>query len=179
LQIATWPRIEAIHPDGRLSARFDNHRQIEFSGNEHRHLDHGYAVTSHSAQGLTTERVLVHADTSVHPEPLNSRFGYVSISISRASHEATLFTDDLAKLEPQLGAEVSKTSALGGNQASSIAQGIKYGVVLATMTGEIALRIANNIELAHRSSVRHWRFPDRGVNNLTVPCHVAWKTDIY
>jgi hypothetical protein len=54
----------------------------------------------------------------------------------------------------------------------------KYGAVLATMTGEIALRIANNIELAHRSSV-HWRFPDRGVNNLTVPCHVAWKTDIY
>jgi len=67
--------IKAIHPDGRLSARFDNDRQIEFNGNEHRHLDHGYAVTSHSAQGLTTERVLVHVDTSVHPEPLNSRFG--------------------------------------------------------------------------------------------------------
>jgi hypothetical protein len=30
----------------------------------------------------------------------------------------------------------------------------KYGAVLATMTGEIAWRIANNIELAHRSSVR-------------------------
>jgi hypothetical protein len=33
-----------------------------------------------------------------------------------ASHEATLFTDDLAKLGPQLGAEVSKTSALEINQ---------------------------------------------------------------
>jgi hypothetical protein len=52
-----------------------------------------------SAQGLTAERVLVHANSSVHPDPLNSRFGYVSIS--RASHEATLFTDDLAKLGPQ------------------------------------------------------------------------------
>ena len=114
--------VEAIHPDGRLSARLDNNRQIEFNGNEHRHLDHGYAVTSHSAQGLTAERVLVHADTSVHPDLLNSRFGYVSIS--RASHEAMLFTDDLAKLGPQLGAEVSKTSALEINQASSIAQGI-------------------------------------------------------
>jgi hypothetical protein len=69
----------------------------------HRHLDHGYAVTSDSCQGLTAERVLVHADTGVHPDLLNSRFGYVSISISRASHEATLFTDDLAKLGPQLG----------------------------------------------------------------------------
>ena len=118
--------IEAIHPDGRLSARLDNNRQIEFNANEHRHFDHGYAVTSHSSQGLTAERVLVHADTSVHPDLLNSRFGYVSIS--RASHEATLFTDDMAKLGPQLGADVSKTSALEINQASSIAQGIGLGL---------------------------------------------------
>jgi len=114
--------IEAIHPDGRLSVRLDNNRQIEFNPKEHRHLDHGYAVTSHSAQGLTAERVLVHADSSVHPDLLNSRFAYVSIS--RASHEATLFTDDLAKLGPQLGADVSKTSALEVNQTASIAQGI-------------------------------------------------------
>jgi hypothetical protein len=112
--------IEAIHPDGRLSARLDNNRQIEFNASEHRHFDHGYAVTSHSSQGLTAERVLVHADTSVHPDLLNSRFGYVSIS--RASHEATLFTDDMAKLGPQLGADVSKTSALEINQASSVAR---------------------------------------------------------
>jgi ATP-dependent exoDNAse (exonuclease V) alpha subunit len=114
--------IEAIHPDGRLSIRLDNNRQIEFSPNEHRHLDHGYAVTSHSSQGLTAERVLVHADTSVHPDLLNSRFAYVSIS--RASHEATLFTDDMAKLGPHLGSDVSKTSALEITQASSVVQGI-------------------------------------------------------
>ena len=118
--------IEAIHPDGRLSARLDNNRQIEFNASEHRHFDHGYAVTSHSSQGLTAERVLVHADTSVHPDLLNSRFAYVSIS--RASHEATLFTDDMAKLGPQLGADVSKTSALEINQASSVAQGIGIGL---------------------------------------------------
>jgi ATP-dependent exoDNAse (exonuclease V) alpha subunit len=118
--------IEAIHPDGRLSARLDNNRQIEFNATEHRHFDHGYAVTSHSSQGLTAERVLVHADTRVHPDLLNSRFGYVSIS--RASHEATLFTDDIAKLGPQLGADVSKTSALEVNQASSIGQRIGLGL---------------------------------------------------
>jgi conjugative relaxase-like TrwC/TraI family protein len=118
--------IEAIHPDGRLSARLDNSRQIEFNASEHRHFDHGYAVTSYSSQGLTAERVLVHADTSVHPDLLNSRFGYVSIS--RASHEATLFTDDMAKLGSQLGADVSKTSALEINQGLSIAQGIGIGM---------------------------------------------------
>ena len=108
--------IEAIRADDRLSARLDNNRRIEFNPNEHRHLDHGYAVTSHSSQGLTAERVLIHGDTSVHPDLLNSRFAYVSIS--RASHEATLFTDDVAKLSSQLGADVSKTSALDVNQAS-------------------------------------------------------------
>jgi ATP-dependent exoDNAse (exonuclease V) alpha subunit len=118
--------IESICPDGHLAARLDDHRQIEFKAGEHRHFDHGYAVTSHGSQGLTAERVLVNADTSVHPDLLNSRFGYVSIS--RASHEATLFTDDIAKLGPQLGAEVSKTSALEASQTSSISQGIGMGL---------------------------------------------------
>ncbi len=102
--------IEAIHPDGRLTARLDNTRQIEFNTTEHRHFDHGYAVTSHSAQGLTAERVLIHADTSVHPDLLSSRFGYVAVS--RASHDATIFTNDINRLAQQLCTEVSKTAAL-------------------------------------------------------------------
>jgi conjugative relaxase-like TrwC/TraI family protein len=114
--------IESIAPEGSVTVRLDNNRQIEFNAGDHRHFDHGYAVTSHSSQGLTAERVLIHADTSVHPDLLNSRFGYVSIS--RASHEATLFTDDMAKLAPQLGADVSKTSALEINQLSSIGLGM-------------------------------------------------------
>jgi hypothetical protein len=61
--------------------------------------------------------------TSAHPDLLNSRFGYVSIS--RASHQAMLFTDDMAKLGLQLGADVSKTSALEIDQASSIRLGIE------------------------------------------------------
>ena len=114
--------IESIAPDGRISARLDNNRQVDFDPVEHRHFDHGYAVTSHSAQGLTAERVLVNADTGVHPDLLNSRFGYVAVS--RASHEATLFTDDVTKLNPQLSADVSKTSALEVSQTPSISQGI-------------------------------------------------------
>ena len=113
--------IDSIVPDGRISARLDNGRQIEFDSKEHRHFDHGYAVTSHSSQGLTAERVLVNADTGVHPDLLNSRFGYVSIS--RASHEATLFTDDMHKLCPQLSADVSKTSALEASQTTSLSHG--------------------------------------------------------
>jgi hypothetical protein len=48
--------------------------------------------------------------------------------ISRASHEATLFTDDMAKLGPSLGADVSKTSALEINPSPCIAHGIGLGI---------------------------------------------------
>ena len=102
--------IESIRPDGQIFVRLDNGRRIEFDASDHRQFDHGYAVTSHSAQGLTADRVLINADTAVHPELLNSRFGYVAVS--RASHEAAIFTDDVHRLGLQLSAEVSKSSAL-------------------------------------------------------------------
>jgi ATP-dependent exoDNAse (exonuclease V) alpha subunit len=114
--------IKSIAPEGQVIARLDDNRQIKFNVRDYRHFDHGYAVTSYSSQGLTAERVLIHADTSVHPDLLNSRFAYVSVS--RASHEATLFTDDIAKLALQLGADVSKTSALEITPTSSVGMGI-------------------------------------------------------
>jgi hypothetical protein len=107
--------IESIAHDDRISALLDINKKIEFASIDHRHFDHGYAVTSHNAQGLTAERVLIHADTSVHPDLLNSRFAYVSISC--ASHQATLFTDIMAKVAPQLGVDVSKTAALEFSQS--------------------------------------------------------------
>ena len=109
--------VEAISLDGHISARLGNGRQIDFDATAHRHFDHGYAVTSHSAQGLTAERVLVNVDTGVHPDLLNSRFGYVVVS--RASHEATLFTDDAKRLHQRLGTEVTKTAALEVGQSIS------------------------------------------------------------
>jgi ATP-dependent exoDNAse (exonuclease V) alpha subunit len=114
--------IESISLDGRVSAWLEDKRQIGFNPAGHRHVDHGYSVTSHSAQGLTAERVLINADTSVHPDLLSSRFGYVAVS--RASHEASMFTDDVNWLGPQLGTEVSKISALEIRQSTSIEQGI-------------------------------------------------------
>ena len=114
--------IESIASDGLITVRLDNGRRIVLNAKEHPHFDHGYAVTSHSSQGLTAERVLVNAGTGVHPNLLNSRFGYVSIS--RASHEATLYTDDMTKLNPQLSADVSKTSALEVDRTTSISHGL-------------------------------------------------------
>ena len=96
------------------------------SARDRHHFDHGYAVTIHSAQGLTAERVLIHADTDVHPELVNSCFGYVSIS--RASREATVFTNDAAKLGQQLRMEVGKSSAIELAQTPSISQDLTMSI---------------------------------------------------
>jgi conjugative relaxase-like TrwC/TraI family protein len=118
--------IESIAPDGRITARLDDNRRVEFDIIKHRHFDHGYAVTSHSAQGLTSERVLVHADTGVHPELLNSRFAYVSVS--RATHEAMIFTNDAGRLNQQVAAEITKTSALQISEPADTFRGIGISI---------------------------------------------------
>jgi signal transduction histidine kinase len=46
-------------------------RVLTFDVNQIRHIDHGYAVTSHSSQGLTSERVLINMDTSMHANLIN------------------------------------------------------------------------------------------------------------
>ena len=44
--------------EGRMALRLDGGRSVEIDPAKHPHLDHGYAVTSHSAQGQTAARVL-------------------------------------------------------------------------------------------------------------------------
>lgn len=60
-----------------------------------RHWDHGYAVTAHAAQGQTRDRVLVHVDTS--QRQLTGREQWY-VSISRAKHELTIYTDNPNRL---------------------------------------------------------------------------------
>jgi conjugative relaxase-like TrwC/TraI family protein len=104
--------LQQIGEGGRMTVRMDGEKDktVTFDPRAMRHFDHGYAVTSHSAQGLTSERVLVNMDTDVHPQLIGQRFAYVSIS--RASHDAQIFTNNAAALAESLNRDVSKTSAL-------------------------------------------------------------------
>ena len=110
--------LTSFDEDGSVTLRMDSGKEVTFDPTEMRHFDHGYAVTSHSSQGLTSQRVLVNMDTEVHPELINARFAYVSVS--RASHDARVFTNDASNLAERLSATVSKTSAL--DLGSQIAQ---------------------------------------------------------
>ncbi len=103
--------IERIDTNGRMEIRWDSGRTSAFDAGERRHLDYGYAVTSHSSQGQTAGRVLVHVETARASERLvNQRLAYVAVS--RGQHDARIYTDDKVGLARALGREVSHRSAL-------------------------------------------------------------------
>jgi ATP-dependent exoDNAse (exonuclease V) alpha subunit len=106
--------VEALSPEGHASIQLDSGRKVSLNPEQMRHLDHGYAVTSHSAQGLTADRVLVHVDTGIHPELVSDRFAYVSVS--RASQDATLYTNSLERLGELVSRSHGKSSALETTQ---------------------------------------------------------------
>ena len=109
--------ITAIEP-GKMSVRLDGkaERTITFDPDKVRSLDHGYAVTSHSSQGLTERRVIVNMDTEANRNLINTRLAYVAIS--RAETDARIYTNDAANLGKKLATDISKTAAVDFRQKS-------------------------------------------------------------
>ncbi|MGC2164066.1 MAG: hypothetical protein WA634_19365 [Silvibacterium sp.] len=103
--------MEKIDGGGNLKLRMDSGREVEFNAKQHPHLDYGYAVTSHSSQGQTADRLLIHVDSSqAHGELLNSRMAYVSVS--RAQYDVKMYTNDAKTLGQELSRNVTKATAL-------------------------------------------------------------------
>ncbi|MDQ2843570.1 MAG: ATP-binding domain-containing protein [Acidobacteriota bacterium] len=103
--------IEKLGEDGHLEIHMDSGRNVRFQIFEHPHLDHGYAVTSHSSQGVTADRVIVNVDTEqAHEKLINSRLAYVAVS--RARYDAQIFTNDAKGLGTELSREVSNSAAI-------------------------------------------------------------------
>ena len=102
--------IEKIDTKGNLQLRLDSGRSVAFNIKENPHLDHGYAVTSHSSQGQTADRVLVNVDTQQAGEKLvNRRLAYVAVS--RGRYDAQIYTNDKMQLAEGLGRDVSHRTA--------------------------------------------------------------------
>jgi len=102
--------IEKIDDSGNLQLRLDSGRTVAFNIKKNPHLDYGYAVTSHSSQGQTADRVVVHVDTEQAGEKLvNRRLAYVAVS--RGRYDAQVYTNDKSQLAGQLARDVSHRSA--------------------------------------------------------------------
>src|SRR5208337_488429 len=115
--------IEQVSRSGNLEIRMDTGREVRFNIREHPHLDHGYALTSHSSQGQTADRVLIHVDTDKGELLVNSRFAYVSISSGK--YDAEIYTNDKSELGHDLSRDVSKRTATGSQEQEPVAQKIE------------------------------------------------------
>ncbi|HVB86640.1 MAG TPA: MobF family relaxase [Candidatus Dormibacteraeota bacterium] len=116
--------IEKIDARGNLQIRLDSGRTVSFNIRENRHIDHGYAVTSHSSQGQTADRVLIHVDTERPGEKLvNRRLAYVAVS--RGRHDAQIYTNDKDHLAEQLSRDISHRTAMQPNRESAPGHGIE------------------------------------------------------
>jgi conjugative relaxase-like TrwC/TraI family protein len=117
--------IQSADGDGRLSLKMDDGRFVQLDPNRQLHLDYGYAVTSHSSQGQTADRVLIHVDTELGVKDLlNSRMAYVAVS--RGARDAQIFTNDSAKLGTALSRDVSHAPAI---QQAPISHAIEQAAV--------------------------------------------------
>lgn len=117
--------IEKLDAAGSVQLRLDSGRSVVFNIKENPHLDYGYAVTSHSSQGQTADRVLVHVDTEKTGEKLvNRRLAYVAVS--RGRYDAQIYTNDKSQLTEQLSRDISRRSAIEPAQAQQpVAQKIE------------------------------------------------------
>jgi len=109
--------VEHVNSNGDFRIRMDSSQEVRFNVREHPHLDYGYAVTSHSSQGQTADRVLIHVDTDKSELLVNNRFAYVSVS--RAQHDAHIYTNDGSKLSRSLSRESSQRTAIEVEQELS------------------------------------------------------------
>jgi ATP-dependent exoDNAse (exonuclease V) alpha subunit len=109
--------IERVSQSGNLEIRMDSGREVRFNIREHPHLDHGYAVTSHSSQGQTADRILIHVDTDKSELLVNNRFAYVSVS--RGQYDAQIYTNERGGLARSLSRENSQPTAICAEDRNS------------------------------------------------------------
>ena len=76
-------------------------------------------MTSHSSQGQTADRVLIHVDTEKGELLVNNRFAYVSVS--RGQYDAQIYTNDRSELARDLSRDVTQRTAIPTQQREPIA----------------------------------------------------------
>jgi len=122
--------VEKINDTGDVQIRTDSGREVAFNIREHPHLDYGYAMTSHSSQGQTAARVLIHVDTDQSELLINNRFAYVAVS--RGQYDAEIYTNDRSELARDLSRDFTQRTATQSQEPEPIAQRIELGTAQQT-----------------------------------------------
>jgi ATP-dependent exoDNAse (exonuclease V) alpha subunit len=131
----------------RISLRMEDAREISAATEQLRHIDHGYASTSHSSQGVTVDRVIVNVDTTRSAQLVNRKQFYVSISHARQA--ASIYTDDRARLLQAVSRNREKSTALEVPRSK-----------LSPEFKSVSDRILHNVNRVQE--MRRWSIPRRG-----------------
>ncbi len=83
-------------------------KTFKLEASKPQHLEYGYCSTVHASQGKTCDRVMIDADT----KSLTSARDNYYVAISRARHEAKIYTNDKEKLPESMNRKNEKESAL-------------------------------------------------------------------
>ena len=161
--------ISAIEP-GKMTVRMDGglndkeKRSVSFDPDKMRHIDHGYAVTSHSSQGTTASRVLVNIDTEALGSLINTRLAYVSIS--RAANDARIYTNKADTLHEKLAAESTKTVAVEYSAKAREQAHAGYRGPKRSSDGSEPMPVSRTAELRHAVAMLGTEEARIGVNLL-------------
>ncbi len=108
LDLANGDRFTVAAVSPTVITLADGKRQVELPADRPIHLDHAYATTIHSSQGTTADRVLIDAATKSRTTAKDVYY----VAISRAQHEARIYTNDRATLPRAIERENPKHAAL-------------------------------------------------------------------
>ncbi len=97
----------------------DSSRVVSWNLKDNKHVDYAYAMTSHSSQGATVDRALIHIDTgdSRVRALIDETLAYVATS--RPRYDAQIFTDNADQLAAALSRQHENATALSPEQISA------------------------------------------------------------
>jgi ATP-dependent exoDNAse (exonuclease V) alpha subunit len=117
--------VKFLDEHGNINVSLDDSgRTVAWNLNQHRHIHHAYAMTSHSSQGITVDRVLIHIDTgdSRTRALVDETLAYVATS--RPRYDAQIFTDNAQNLAPALSRKQHNATALSQDEIGSYAMAL-------------------------------------------------------
>lgn len=109
LDIANGDRVTVKEvKNGKLYLEDSDRREIVFDASKKLHLDYAYVSTVHSAQGLTSSRVI--ANIEAQSKTVSKDWYYVAIS--RAKHSVKVYTENLKQLPASVARASTKQAAM-------------------------------------------------------------------
>jgi conjugative relaxase-like TrwC/TraI family protein len=99
-------------------------RTVGWNLRQNKHIDYAYAMTSHSSQGATVDRVFIQVDTSDSRTRALVDQTLAYVATSRPRHDAQVFTDNAEQLGAALNRRHQNATALAPEQVRGYAAGI-------------------------------------------------------